>query len=157
MATVYLGLGSNLDDRQKNIQDAVFLLKEFITIEKLSTIIETEPVGFLEQGKFLNAVLKGTTELSAFDLLAQTQSIERKLGKTKTIRNGPRTIDIDILLYGHEKISIPELTVPHPRMWERDFVMGPLKEIEPEINPGAVWLLKINRRKPNCPAAVKYP
>ena len=133
MATVYLGLGSNLGDREKNIQDAVSLLKDFITVEKFSTIIETEPVGFLEQGKFLNAVLKGTTQLSAFDLLAETKSIENKLGRVRTLRNGPRTIDIDILLYDYEKISTPQLTIPHPQMWERDFVMGPLKEIEPDI------------------------
>lgn len=136
MATVYLGLGSNLGDRKKNIQDAVSLLKDFITIEKKSTIIETDPVGFLDQGKFLNAVLKGTTQLSAFDLLAQTKSIENKLGRIRTLRNGPRTIDIDILLYGQEKISTPQLTIPHPGMWERDFVMGPLKEIEPQIEEG---------------------
>ena len=95
-------------------------------------MIETEPVGFLDQGKFLNAVLKGTTQLSPFDLLKQTQSIEEKLGRIKTIPNGPRTIDIDILFYDHEKISTPHLTIPHPRMWERDFVVRPLNEIEPD-------------------------
>ncbi len=133
VAIIYLGLGSNLGNREKNIRDAVSLLKNFVTIEKFSTIIETEPVGFLEQGKFLNAVLKGTTQLSPFDLLTQTQSIEKKLRRARTIPKGPRTIDIDILIYDQEKISTPELIIPHPRMWERDFVMEPLKEIEPEF------------------------
>ena len=134
MATVYLGLGSNLGDREKNIRNAVRLLEEnFVSIEKLSTIIETEPVGFLNQGKFLNAVLKGTTQLSPVDLLLHTQSIEKKLKRMRTIPNGPRTIDIDILLYDQERISTPRLTIPHPRMWERDFVLGPLKEIEPDF------------------------
>ena len=135
MATVYLGLGSNLGDRRKNIENAVALLKESnVAVQKISTIIETEPVGFLDQGKFLNAVLKGTTQLSPVDLLRHTQSIEKQLGRIKTIRNGPRTIDIDILLYDHEKISTPQLTIPHPRMWERDFVLGPLQEIEPNMS-----------------------
>ena len=134
MVTVYLGLGSNLGDRDKNIRNAVRLLENnFVSIKRLSTIIETEPVGFLDQGKFLNAVLKGTTQLSPVDLLLYTQSIEKKLGRTRTIFNGPRTIDIDILLYDHEKISTPQLTIPHPRMWERDFVLAPLKEIEPDF------------------------
>ena len=135
MAVVYIGLGSNLGDREKNIKNAVRLLQnQHFVVDKISTMIETEPVGFLDQEKFLNAVLKGTTQLSPVDLLRQTQSIEKKLGRTKTIRNGPRTIDIDILLYDQEKISTPPLTIPHPRMWEREFVLGPLKEIEPHIS-----------------------
>ena len=134
MATVFLGLGSNLADREKNIKNAVRLLqnRHFI-VDKISTLIETEPVGFLDQGKFLNAVLKGTTQLSPVDLLWHTQSIEKKLKRMRTIPNGPRTIDIDILLYDQERISTPRLTIPHPRMWERDFVLGPLKEIEPDF------------------------
>ncbi len=149
MAIIYLALGSNLGNRQKNIKNAITLLKKNgVAVQKISTIIETEPVGFLDQGKFLNAVLKGTTELSAFDLLAQTKSIEKKLGRIKTVRNGPRTIDIDILLYDQEKILTPRLTIPHPGMWERDFVMGPLKEISPEICRG---------KRPCAPTVDKLP
>lgn len=133
MATVYLGLGSNLGDREGNIRNALRLLKKNFSIEKISSIIETDPVGFLDQEKFLNAVLKGKTQLSPLDLLLQIQSIEEKLGRIKTVRNGPRTIDIDILLYDQEKISTPHLTIPHPRMWERDFVVRLLKEIEPNV------------------------
>ena len=134
MAVVYIGLGSNLGDREKNIKTAIRLLQsQHFVVDKISTLIETEPVGFLDQEKFLNAVLKGTTPLSPVDLLWHTQSIEKKLGRMRTIPNGPRTIDIDILLYDHEQISTPQLTIPHPRMWERDFVLGPLKEIEPNF------------------------
>ena len=133
MAIVYLGLGSNLGDREKNIQNAIRLLnKNHFVVEKLSTIIETDPVGFLEQEKFLNAVLKGHTELSPTDLLSLTQSIEKEIGRQKTFLNGPRVIDIDILLYDEQKIRTPQLTIPHPRMGQRDFVMRPLKEIEPQ-------------------------
>ena len=134
MAIVYLGLGSNLGDREKNIQDAVTLLQQNqFVVERLSSIIETDPVGFLEQGKFLNAVMKGRTVLSAFELFDLTQSIEKQIGRKKIFVNGPRIIDIDILLYDKQKINTPHLNIPHPRMWERDFVMRPLKEVEPEL------------------------
>ena len=130
---VYLGLGSNLGDRQDNIQKAVAALKSHIQIEKISTVIETEPVGGPPQGKFLNAVLKGTTSLSAQKLLETVKSIETNLGRVPTIKDGPRTIDIDILLYDRLNIQTPQLTIPHPRMHKRDFVMIPLKEIAPDI------------------------
>ena len=134
MAIVYLGLGSNLGDREKNIQDAVTLLQQNqFVVERLSSVIETDPVGFLEQGKFLNAVMKGRTVLSAFELFDLTQSIEKQIGRKKIFVNGPRIIDIDILLYDKQKINTPHLNIPHPRMWERDFVMRPLKEVEPEL------------------------
>ena len=134
MAIIYLGLGSNLGDRRENIQRALGLLEENnVSVEKISTIIETKPVGGVLQGDFLNAVLKGQTDLSPRDLLALTQAIENKVGREKTVPNGPRTIDIDILLYADQEINTPELTIPHPRMLERDFVMIPLKEIEPLV------------------------
>jgi len=134
LAIVYLGLGSNLGDREKNIQNAVRLLGDHdVVVLQLSTIIETDPVGFLDQQKFLNAVVKGRTKLSPFELLSLTQSIEKKLGRQKTFLNGPRAIDIDILLYDQEKVNTPQLSIPHPRMWQREFVMRPLKEIEPEL------------------------
>lgn len=134
MPTVYLALGSNLGDRSKNIQHALEELSTHdISIEKLSTIIETDPVGGPAQGKFLNTVLKANTLYSPKELLTTTLSIEKKLGRKRTIKNGPRTIDIDILLYDNQTIDTDELILPHPRMLERDFVMKPLAEIEPEL------------------------
>ena len=134
MAIVYLGLGSNLNNRENNIQRAfVELEKNNIQILKRSSIIETDPLGGPPQGKFLNAVIKIKTSLSPQDLLTLSKSIEQKLGRTETVVNGPRIIDIDILFYNEERIHTPQLTIPHPRMLERDFVMKPLKEIAPEI------------------------
>ena len=133
MATVYLGIGSNLGNRRKNIEDAVTSLrKNRINILERSTIIETDPVGGPPaQKKFLNGVLKVQTQLAPQRLLHLLKYIERELGRTKTVVNGPRIIDLDILLYDHLKMQTPQLTLPHPRMRERDFVMKPLKEIEP--------------------------
>ncbi|MDP8266673.1 MAG: 2-amino-4-hydroxy-6-hydroxymethyldihydropteridine diphosphokinase [Candidatus Aceula meridiana] len=134
MSRVYLALGSNLGNRQKNIQSAIEKLSaRGITVKKISTVIETKPVGGPPQGKFLNAVLRAETSYSSDELLAITLSIEKKLGRKRTIKNGPRTIDIDILLYDNQTINTDELILPHPRMLEREFVMKPLKEISPEL------------------------
>lgn len=134
METIFLGLGSNLEDRHKNIERAVTELeKAGIVIEKISSIIETDPVGGPPQGKFLNAALKGTTNLPPQELLNQIKNIEQTMGRIPGEINGPRIIDIDILLYSNLRLSSPQLTIPHPRMFHRDFVIVPLKEIEPEI------------------------
>ena len=134
MATIYLGLGSNLGDRRANIDKSLSLLVENgINILKHSTIIETEPVGGPEQNKFLNSVIKAETELSPFELLEVINNIEKNLGRVRTIVNGPRTIDIDILLYNKIKVNASNLSIPHPQMLKRDFVLTPLKEIEPEL------------------------
>ena len=134
MAIVYLGLGSNLGDRENNIRLALEQLKQYqIAVQKISSIIETEPVGGPRQGKFLNAVCEAQTLLTPFDLIKTLKSIEMNLGRTQTVRNGPRPIDIDILLYRNVMINTSELAIPHPRMLERDFVMIPLKEIAPDI------------------------
>ena len=135
MATVYLGLGSNLGDRQNNIVSAIsHLSQNGIVVTKLSTIIETDPVGGPKgQGKFLNAVARAETGLSAQNLRTALKTIEEALGRVKTVKNGPRIIDLDILLYNSDVINAPELTIPHPRMLERDFVMRPLKEIAPDL------------------------
>jgi len=131
---IYLGLGSNLGDRQKNIREAVsFLQKNAVAIEKISTIIETKPIGGPPQDKYLNAVIKCQTDLSPIQLLTVIQKIEKNLGRQRAIVNGPRTIDIDILLYGRLRISSAQLLIPHPRMSSRDFVMLPLKEIDPKL------------------------
>ncbi len=134
MATIYLGLGSNLGDRRANIDKSLSLLVENgINILKHSTIIETEPVGGPEQNKFLNSVIKAETELSPFELLEVINNIEKNLGRVRTIVNGPRTIDIDILLYNKIKVNASNLSIPHPQMLKRDFVLTPLKEIEPKL------------------------
>lgn len=137
MAVAYIGLGSNLGDRDGTIKKAVTLLQEEgISLLKMSTIIETDPVGTVPQGKFLNAAIKVRTQLSPEMLLSLCQSIERQLGRVRGAVNGPRTIDLDILLYDRLTVDTPQLKIPHPRMFERDFVMNPLKEIEPDLLEG---------------------
>ncbi len=134
MAVVFLGLGSNLGDREANLHSALsYLEKNHISIDRVSTIIETDPVGGPPQPKFLNAVAKTHTDLEPQELLRTVLAIEHKLGRIRDEKNGPRTIDIDILLYNNAVIKTPSLTVPHPRMRERTFVMGPLKELDPDI------------------------
>jgi len=136
MAIVYLGIGSNLGNRRENVEAAIALLKEAgLTVLKISTIIETDPVGGPpNQEKFLNGVLKIETHLSPQKLLGRLKYIEQQLGRVKTItNNGPRPIDLDILLYDQLDLQTPQLTIPHPRMLERNFVMRPLKEIEPQL------------------------
>lgn len=133
---VYIAFGSNLGDRKKNIKEALALLNDSTDIEVLciSSYLETEPVGGpLDQNRYINGVLKVKTDLSAQDLLGVLNSIEDKLGRVRTIRNGPRTIDLDILLYGEDRINTDKLTVPHPRMLTREFVLRPLLEIDSSI------------------------
>jgi 2-amino-4-hydroxy-6-hydroxymethyldihydropteridine diphosphokinase len=133
--TCYIGLGSNLGERQKNLDRAVHLLEttEGVKVLDLSSTHETEPVGVTEQPKFLNAVVKIACELSPEELLARCQRIEDQLGRVRTVRWGPRTIDIDILLIEGVTVNTEHLTVPHPRLYEREFVLAPLAEIAPEL------------------------
>ena len=134
MAIVYLALGSNLGDRQSYIEQAIVQLGlHGILVQKVSTIIETNPAAGPTQGKYLNGVLKGWTAHSPEELHYITKQIEKKIGRTKKVLNGPRLIDIDILLYDDIKLVTKRLVIPHLRIWERDFVMKPLKEIAPEI------------------------
>lgn len=134
MKIIYLSLGSNLGDREKNIYCALEQLEENqIHILHCSSIIETEPLGGPPQGKFLNAVLEAKTSLSPFELLKTIKTIEANLGRTRTDLNAPRTIDIDILFYDNVMIATPELVIPHPRMLNREFVMIPLGEIAPDL------------------------
>ncbi len=130
MAIVYLGLGSNMGNREKHIHDALDLLtQKNIAVIAISSLIETDPVGGPPQGKFLNGALRAETDLSPEELLICLKTIEKELGRKTSIKNGPRPIDIDILLYDNISIKTPTLTIPHPRMKQRDFVMRPLKEI----------------------------
>lgn len=128
---VYLSLGSNIGDREKHLIDAIKLLKEdkHITLEKKSSIYETDPVGYEDQQPFLNMVVKISTTLQPMELLNKIQHIEKVGGRKRDIRWGPRTIDVDILLFNDEKIKTERLVVPHPRMFERRFVLVPLLEI----------------------------
>jgi 2-amino-4-hydroxy-6-hydroxymethyldihydropteridine diphosphokinase len=131
MPVVFLGLGSNLGDRRKNILDAALRLKDKgVDPVKLSSMIETAPVGGPPQGLFINAVLKARTCLTPPELLRVVLAVEAGLGRVRTVRNGPRQIDIDILLYDDRKINSPTLVIPHPRMHERDFVMRPFREVK---------------------------
>jgi 2-amino-4-hydroxy-6-hydroxymethyldihydropteridine diphosphokinase len=132
---VFIGIGSNLGDRLEYIAKAIDSLRNTakINIEKTSSIIETDAVGGPAQPKYLNSVIKIKTELSAKKLLGVLQDIEKKLGRIRTVKNGSRTIDLDILLYGNDIVNEPDLKIPHPRMLEREFVMRPLLEIEPAI------------------------
>lgn len=131
----YLSIGSNIEDREKNIHDACNLLKreKGVNILSVSSIYETDPVGYTDQGKFLNIAVKVETELIAEDLLDKCLQIEKEMGRTRKIRWGPRTIDLDILLYNNENIETEKLIVPHPRMHERAFVLVPLLEIDPAV------------------------
>jgi 2-amino-4-hydroxy-6-hydroxymethyldihydropteridine diphosphokinase len=126
----YVGLGANLGDREATIGAAVAALPGIVAV---STLRETEPVGITDQPRFLNGVAALETELSARELLAVLLSVERELGRERRERWGPRTIDLDLLLYGAETLDEPGLTVPHPRLHERRFALEPLAELDPEL------------------------
>src|SRR5712692_5448071 len=131
--TVYLSLGSNIGDREKNLHAAIASLSDAnVRVTRVSSFYETEPVDLREQPRFLNCVVEGTTKIAALELLHALREIERRMGSQKLVPKGPRLIDIDILLYGEETIDAPELQVPHPRMHLRRFVLAPLAEIAPE-------------------------
>ena len=135
MNIAYIGLGTNMGDREAHLRDAVLELKAMPENEivSLSSIYETDPVGYLDQGKFLNLVVCLHTELDAQSLLAACMEVEQKLGRKREIRWGPRTIDLDILLFNQENIVTKNLIVPHPRILERAFVVIPLVEIDKDI------------------------
>lgn len=132
--TVFLSLGSNLGDREAYLKKAIMLLKQAgVKILKESSVYETEPMYYENQNKFLNQVIKVETELSPFELLKLIGRIEKELKRERLIPKGPRTIDIDILLWEDKIVESEELKIPHPLMLERDFVLKPLLEIEENI------------------------
>ena len=133
MNDVYIGIGSNLGNKEENIEKAIDLIKEKCKILKVSSLFETEPMYYKNQDWFLNCAIKIETKLNPQELLAFLQSIEKILGRVMTIKNGPRTIDLDILFYSDEVIKTNNLTIPHPRLHKRLFVLEPLKEICPEF------------------------
>jgi 2-amino-4-hydroxy-6-hydroxymethyldihydropteridine diphosphokinase len=134
MNTIYLSLGSNLGDTKKNLDEALTLLEQALCVMKVSSYYETEPVGYADQDWFLNIVVKGKTDLSPHELLDACQKIEQQMKRVKTVRFGPRVIDIDVLLYENFSSNDEALTIPHPRMTQRAFVMVPLFEIDPDLS-----------------------
>ena len=137
MATLYLSLGTNLGDRQKNLTSAMALIgREIGTVVSASDVMETDPWGFESANRFLNMAAKVQTDLQPLEVLHATQKIEKELGRShKTVDREyhDRLIDIDILMYDNLVMNTPELTIPHPLMHERDFVMKPLLQIAPEL------------------------
>ena len=129
MGTAYVALGANLGDRIGTLNAALEQLGGLGTVEAVSSFYETDPVGFVNQPAFLNAVARLKTELPPRRLLKALHEIESALGRTRTFRNAPRTLDLDLLLYDDLVIDEPELVVPHPRLHERAFVLVPLAEI----------------------------
>lgn len=136
MNEVYLSLGSNLGDRKVQLQEAVRLLQSNPSISnmKMSSIYETAPVGYLNQDAFLNLVIRLETSLSPLSLLDTCQEIEQILQRERLIRWGPRTVDLDVLLYGQEQLTTERLIIPHPHMYERAFVLVPLRELMPALS-----------------------
>lgn len=130
---VYLGLGSNMGNRQDNLDRALDLLSQRLRVGKVSSVYDTEPVGNTNQPRFLNLVCQVYTMLAPKELLTLAKGIESKLGRVVGKSNAPRPIDIDILFYGDQVIETPELVIPHPRLAERAFVLVPLAEIAPDL------------------------
>lgn len=134
MKTVYLALGSNLGDRMGNLREALGrLAKAGLAVAAVSSIYETRAMYKTDQPDFLNLVVEAKTEMLPKVMIRRLQKIERELGRRRLMANGPRTIDIDVLLFGRFVIQTPELTVPHPRMEERRFVLEPLAEIAASV------------------------
>jgi 2-amino-4-hydroxy-6-hydroxymethyldihydropteridine diphosphokinase len=131
--TVYLALGSNMDDRLANLKQVVASLSQQMTVKKKSHVYETPPWGYEDQPKFLNQVLMAKTYLEPEPLLRHIKRLEVALGRKATFRNGPRLIDIDILFYDDLVLETPDLIIPHPRLHERGFVLLPLMDIAPDL------------------------
>jgi 2-amino-4-hydroxy-6-hydroxymethyldihydropteridine diphosphokinase len=142
VSRAYLALGSNLGDRASHLQFAVDALTDDAAVEvvDVSRVYETAPVGGPAQDAFLNAVVAVDTTLEPGALLALAQQIERAAHRVRVERWGPRTLDVDVLLYDDVRSDDPDLTLPHPRMWERGFVLAPLRDVAPAlVDPGATW------------------
>jgi 2-amino-4-hydroxy-6-hydroxymethyldihydropteridine diphosphokinase len=150
----YVALGSNIEDRERYLQQAIEALDNHphIHISACSSIYETVPVGYIEQEPFLNMAIALDTTLGADQLLHVMLGIEQQLGRTRDVRWGPRTLDLDMLIYGKELISTPDLTIPHPRMHERAFVLVPLAEVlneqrDPLLKEVATQLVNIDGKE----------
>jgi 2-amino-4-hydroxy-6-hydroxymethyldihydropteridine diphosphokinase len=135
LATVYLALGANIGDRLASLQAALSALPAWMHHLVCSPVYETQPWGYTDQPAFLNQAVSGETRLTPEDLLFKLKSLETSLGRTPTFRNGPRRIDIDILMYADRVLDTPTLVLPHPRLGERAFVLVPLADIAPDVVP----------------------
>ena len=133
MAEVWIALGSNLGDKAGMLRAALERVAEFAQVLRVSSFYVTDPVGYLDQDRFLNAVAHVHSQLAPREFLQQLQAVERALGRQRGVKNGPRSIDLDILLWDDLAISEPGLEVPHPRMAGRRFVLEPLAEIAPGV------------------------
>ncbi|HOU37107.1 MAG TPA: 2-amino-4-hydroxy-6-hydroxymethyldihydropteridine diphosphokinase [Candidatus Omnitrophota bacterium] len=147
MVVCYIGLGSNLGDRRHYINAALKKMKLLTRtkVRKISGVIETLPEGGPPQGPYLNAVAEIETDLGPYQLLAELQNIESSLGRVRTMVNGPRTIDLDILIYGDIRMREEALCIPHPRMLERKFVLVPLEEIAPKAIEAVKRILSVKK------------
>jgi 2-amino-4-hydroxy-6-hydroxymethyldihydropteridine diphosphokinase len=142
VSRAYLALGSNLGDRATHLQSAVDGLDaaDGVDVVEVSRVYETEPIGGPPQDGYLNAVLAIETELDPYALLALAQRIERDAQRVRAERWGPRTLDVDVLLYDDVRLDGPDLTLPHPRIWERGFVLAPLRDVAPAlVDAAASW------------------
>lgn len=143
MSRAYLGLGSNLGDRAEHLQLAVDELATTtgVRVVAVSKVYETSPVGGPAQDDYLNAVVAIETDLNARQLLAVAQRLEQRAARVRTVRWGPRTLDVDVLLVGDEHVSEADLEVPHPRLYERGFVLAPLRDVAPDRvdQPAGGW------------------
>jgi len=131
---VFLSLGSNLGDREANLLEALRRLEQLgVHVVRRSSWYETEPVGYTDQPDFLNLVAEVRTRLGPHALLRAAQQVEAELGRVRAVRWGPRTVDVDLLLYGERVVNTPDLVLPHPRLRERAFVLVPLAELAPDL------------------------
>lgn len=142
----YLSLGSNIENRENFLKKAIFEIKKTEKVIKKSKIYETSPVGYKNQGNFLNMVIQIETTLSPQELLIKLQEIEKELGRERKIKNGPRTIDIDILTFEDTIVDEPSLKIPHPRMHERKFVLVPLLELLDKKEKISQWIQKKSKK-----------
>jgi 2-amino-4-hydroxy-6-hydroxymethyldihydropteridine diphosphokinase len=134
VTVAYLALGSNLGDRARNLEAASKgLARHDVQVLRASSVRETEPFGVTDQPRFLNQVLEVEWEGTPEGLLRVAKDVEAEVGRTPSFRWGPREIDVDILLFGEQRVATPELTIPHPGLWQRDFVLQPLGELRPDI------------------------
>lgn len=139
MKTIYLSLGSNIGDRERNLRDAIKrLAAPDMKILRVSPVYETEPMDYTDQPWFLNLVVEAGTSLFPLQLLSRVAKIERAMGRVRNKVKGPRTLDIDILLYGNAVVRTPTLEIPHPRMAERRFVLAPLADLAPTLRHPAL-------------------
>ncbi|NMM44642.1 2-amino-4-hydroxy-6-hydroxymethyldihydropteridine diphosphokinase [Rhodospirillaceae bacterium KN72] len=134
---VYLALGGNLGDRRANLIAALRALPDFAPVKRLSRLYETAPMYVADQPAFLNMAVEAETDLSPMDLLDRLKTLETEIGRVPSVVNGPRAIDLDILFYGDATVDHGRLTIPHPRLAERAFVLAPLGDIAPDfVGPG---------------------